>query len=202
MKATVPYNIGHFLFLVFYKILGLKIEGADNVPEKGGVIIAPNHRSNYDPPLVGCCIPTRPVTFLAKKALFVNKAISWVLRSVHAVPVDTETPGIKSMRFFVNLLKKGKAVIMFPEGSRSKTNEFLPAQPGVGYLSIKTKVPVVPVLITGTHESMLKHFLRQTPLSVKFGKPIYPENDRPTMKNAKALSKKIIERIKGLADGN
>jgi 1-acyl-sn-glycerol-3-phosphate acyltransferase len=202
MRATVPYNIGYFLFLGFYKIFGLKIEGADNVPKKGGVIVAPNHRSNYDPPLVGCCIASRPVVFLAKKGLFVNKTVSWVLRSVHAVPVDTGSPGINTMRFFVNLLKKGKALIMFPEGSRSKTNKFLPAQPGVGYLSIKTKVPVVPVLITGTHESMLKHLLRQTPLSVKFGEPIYPEYDRPTMRNSKALSKKIIENIKRLTDGN
>ncbi len=199
MKATVPYKIGHFLFLVFYKIFGLRIEGADNVPEKGGVIIAPNHRSNYDPPLVGCCIGNRPVTFLSKKGLFINKFVSWVLRSVHAVPVDTENPGIKSMRFFVNLLNEGRAVMMFPEGSRSKTNQFLPAQPGVGYLSIKTKVPVLPVLITGTHESMLKHFLRQTPLSVKFGAPIYPEYGRPDMKNARELAEKIMDKIKGLA---
>lgn len=199
MKATVAYNIGYFLFLGFYKIFGLKIEGADNVPKEGGVIIAPNHRSNYDPPLIGCCIGFRPVTFLAKKGLFINKAVSWILRTVNAVPVDTGNPGIRSMRFFVNLLKEKKALIMFPEGSRSKTNEFLPAQPGVGYLSIKTKVPVVPVLITGTHESMLRHFLRQTPLSVKFGKPIYPEHDQPTMKNAMELAEKIMDKIKGLA---
>ena len=199
MKATVPYNIGYFLFSRFFKIFGLKIEGADNVPKGGGVIIAPNHRSNYDPPLVGCCISFRPVTFLAKNGLFVNKAVSWVLGSVHAVPIHTENPGIKSMRFFVNLLKEEKALMMFPEGSRSKTNEFLPLQPGVGYLSIKTNVPVVPVLITGTHESMLKHLLRQTPLSVKFGVPIYPQNKRPTMKNAMELTKKVMDKMKGLA---
>lgn len=199
MKATVPYNIGYFLFLRLFKIFGLKIEGADNVPKGGGVIIAPNHRSNYDPPLIGCCLSSRPVTFLAKKDLFVNKAISWLLESVHAVPVHTGNPGIKSVRFFVNLLTEGKALIMFPEGSRSKTNEFLPAQPGVGYLSIKTNVPVVPVLIIGTHESMLRHFLRQTPLSVKFGVPIYPQNKRPTMKNAMELTKRIMVKIKGLA---
>jgi len=89
--------------------------------------------------------------------------------------------------------------MMFPEGSRSKTNEFLPAQPGVGYLSIKTKVPVLPVLIIGTHESMLKHFLRQTPLSVKFGKPIYPAYQRATMNNARELAENIMDKIKGLA---
>ncbi len=199
MKASIPYNIGHFFFSRFYRIFGLKIEGVNNVPANGGVIIASNHRSNYDPPLVGSCIGFRFITFLAKKELFINKAVSWVLRSVCAIPVNTENPGIKSMRTFVNLLKENKAIIMFPEGSRSKTNEFLPGQPGVGYLSIKAKAPVIPVLITGTHESMLKHFLRQTPLSVKFGSPIYPEYERPTVENAIKLTEKIMEEIKGLS---
>jgi 1-acyl-sn-glycerol-3-phosphate acyltransferase len=199
MKASIQYRIGRLLFYLFYKILGLRIEGVENVPREGGVIIAPNHRSNYDPPLVGCCIKSRPVYFFAKKGLFINKAVSWILRSVCAIPVDTDNPDVKTMRIFVNLLKEGKAVMVFPEGQRSKTNEFLPAYPGVGYLSIKTKVPVVPALITGTHESMLNHFLRKTPLTLKFGSPIYPSSERATTENAKELTEEIMERIKGLA---
>ncbi|MEJ2307543.1 MAG: lysophospholipid acyltransferase family protein, partial [candidate division WOR-3 bacterium] len=171
----------------------------ENVPKKGGFIIAPNHRSNYDPPLVGCCIASRPVFFLAKKGLFINRLVSWILMTVHAIPVDTENPGVKTMRIFVELLKKGKAVIIFPEGSRSKTNEFLPPRPGVGYLSIRNNVPVVPVLITGTHESMLNHFLRKTPFTLKFGRPIYPDSGRANSKNAIEFTEKIVERIKGLA---
>jgi 1-acyl-sn-glycerol-3-phosphate acyltransferase len=199
MKAPVQYKVARFLFYFFYRILGLRIDGTDNVPKKGGVIIAPNHRSNYDPPLVGCCINSRRVYFLAKKGLFINKTVSWILRSVLAIPVDTESPDIKTMRKFVNLLKKGEAIIMFPEGSRSRTNEFLPGLPGVGYLSIRTKVPVVPALITGTHESMLNHFLRKTPFTLKFGSPIYPDHKKANLKNAADLTEKIMEKIKGLA---
>ena len=169
------------------------------MPEKGGVIIAPNHRSNYDPPLVGCCIASRPVFFLAKKGLFVNKLFSWILKSVHAIPVDTENPGVKTMRIFVGLLRKGKAVIIFPEGSRSKNNEFLRPRPGVGYLSIRNNVPVVPVLITGTHESMLNHFLRKTPFTLKFGRPIYPDPGSANSKNTMDFTEKIMNNIKGLA---
>jgi 1-acyl-sn-glycerol-3-phosphate acyltransferase len=199
MKAPVPYKIGRILFYWFYKILGLRIEGIDNIPRKGGAIIAPNHRSNYDPPLVGCGISFRPVYFLAKKGLFINKTVSWVLRSVCAIPVDTDNPGVKVMKDFINLLKDEKAVMVFPEGSRSKTNEFLPAYPGVGYLSIKAQVPVVPALINGTHESMKKHLFRQTPLTLKFGTPIYTEYERATTENVKELTEIIMERIKGLA---
>ncbi len=198
MKASKPYKVGRLLFYFFFKVLGLRVEGAENVPEKGGVIIAPNHRSNYDPPLVGSCIASRPVFFLAKKELFANKFISWILKTVHAIPVDTENPGVKTMRIFVELLRKGKAVIIFPEGSRSKTNEFLSARPGVGYMSIKTNAPVVPVLITGTHESMLNHFLRKTPFTLKFGRPIYPDYKRPDSKNAMEFAEKVMEKIKGL----
>ncbi len=199
MKAPVQYKAAHFLFYLFYRILGLRIYGAENVPENGGVIIAPNHRSNYDPPLVGCCVNNRPVYFLAKKGLFINKTISWILKSVYAIPVDTENPGIKTMRVFVDLLKEGDAVMVFPEGSRSKTNEFLPARPGVGYMSIRANVPVVPVLITGTHESMLNHFLRKTPFTVKFGSPLYPDHKKANTKNAVEFTEEIMENIKGLA---
>ena len=198
MKAPVQYKAAHFLFYFFYRILGLRIYGEENIPERGGVIIAPNHRSNYDPPLVGSSINSRRVYFLAKKGLFINKAISWILKSVLAIPVDTKNPGVKTMRIFVNLLRKGEAVIMFPEGSRSKTNEFLPGFPGVAYLSIRTKVPVVPVLITGTHESMLNHFLRKTPLTVKFGSPLYPGRKNANTKNAAEFTEEIMKRIKGL----
>jgi 1-acyl-sn-glycerol-3-phosphate acyltransferase len=199
MKASEPYKAGRLLFYFFFKVLGLQIEGVENVPEKGGVIIAPNHRSNYDPPLVGCCITSRPVYFLAKKGLFINRIVSWILKTVCAIPVNTENPGIKTMRVFVELLRRGKAVIIFPEGSRSKTNEFLSPHPGVGYLSIKVNVPVVPVLVTGTHESMLNHFLRRTPLTVNFGSPLYPDHKQANTKNAREFTEKIMEKIKGLA---
>ncbi len=199
MKASIQYKAARFLFYWFYKIFGLRIEGVENIPGKGGVIIAPNHRSNYDPPLVGCSITIRPVYFLAKKGLFINRAVSWILSSVCAIPVDTDNPGIKTMRVFVNLLKEGKAVMVFPEGQRSKTNEFLPPYPGVGYLSIRTKAPVVPALITGTHESMLNHFLRKTPLTLKFGSLVYPVHEQATTENARELTEKIMGKIKGLA---
>lgn len=200
MRASLQYRIGRFLIYLIFKILfGLKIEGVSNIPEKGPVIIAPNHRSNYDPPLAGCCVDKREIYYFAKKDLFVTKPYAWLLKSVNVIPVDVKTPGIGSLRKFVSLLKKGKAVMLFPEGTRSKTNEYLKAQPGVGFLSIRTKAPIVPTLIEGTHESMLGHFFRISPLRVTFGDPIYPETGGRGSENARKLSERILDEVKGMA---
>jgi len=76
MKAPFQYKIARaLLYLLFRIIFGLEIEGISNVPKEGSVIIAPNHRSNYDPLLVGCCVDSRGVYYLAKSGLFTSKAV-------------------------------------------------------------------------------------------------------------------------------
>lgn len=199
MKASYQYKISRITLYLLFKILfGLRIEGLSNIPESGPVIIAPNHRSNYDPPLVGCCVSTREIYCLAKSGLFTLKIATWFLKSINVIPINLKNPGIGTMRRFINLLGNGKIVMLFPEGTRSKTNEFLKAQPGVGFLSIKMNAPVIPTLIEGTYESMRRHFFRISPLRVKFGAPIYPENEIRSIKDAQKLSDRILEEVKGL----
>lgn len=200
MKAPFQYKIARvLLYLLFRIIFGLEIEGISNVPKEGSVIIAPNHRSNYDPLLVGCCVDSRGVYYLAKSGLFTSKAVACFLRSLNVIPVDLEKPAVGALRTFVNLLKKGKAIMVFPEGTRSRTNKYLKALPGVGYLAVRTNSTVIPTLIEGTYESMTRHFLRRSPLRVRFGTPIYPENEVKSVKEAEALSIKILEEVKRLA---
>ena len=115
------------------------------------------------------------------------------------IPVDLEKPTVGALRTFVNLLKKGKAIMVFPEGTRSRTNKYLKALPGVGYLAVRTNSTVIPTLIEGTYESMTRHFLRRSPLRVRFGTPIYPKNEVKSVKEAEALSIKILEEVKRLA---
>lgn len=199
MKAALQYKIGRILlYLIFKNLFGLKREGISNVPKEGSVIIAPNHRSNYDPPIVGCCIDSREIYSLAKSGLFISKMATWFLSSLNVIPVDIESPGIGTMKRFIELLKDGKAIMIFPEGTRSKTGEYLRAKTGVGYLAIKTNSPVIPTFIEGTFESMINHFLRKTPLRVKFGSPIYPYKGVKSIKYAKFLSDKILEEVKKL----
>lgn len=201
MKATIAYKYGAYLFNFTFRFLfGLKIKGLSNIPEEGRVIIAPNHLSNYDPPLVGCCVLFRPIYFLAKKGLFVNKFSRWILGKVNAIPVNTDRPKVRTMKKFVEFLENENAVMVFPEGTRSKTGKFLRAKPGVGYLALKADSPVIPVLIRGTERSMFEHFLRISPLEVVFGEPIYPDSDRVSTTEALRLSKKVLNKVKEMAE--
>ncbi len=196
------YRISRFLLYWTFKILfNLKSKGWRNIPEKGRVIIAPNHRSNYDPPLVGSCVPHRDLIYLAKIGLFTNKIFSWFLRKFNALPLRTDTSDMRAIRIVINLLRNGFPVVVFPEGTRSKTGHFLPAQPGVGYLSFKTQSPVVPVFIKGTEESMFRHFLRISPLIVEFGTPIYPKKkDKISIEEAQIFSNYILDTVKKMGE--
>ncbi|HDI83889.1 MAG TPA: 1-acyl-sn-glycerol-3-phosphate acyltransferase [candidate division WOR-3 bacterium] len=183
----------------FRNIFDMKWYGIENVPLKGPVIIAPNHRSNYDPPLVGSVIPRNDVFYFAKRGLFVNPVAAKFLLRVHAFPVDTEGIDVGAIKISLRILREGKALVLFPEGTRSKTGEFLPAKPGVGYLSLKTGAPVVPTLIWGTHEPMQLHFKRITPLYIKFSKPVYPPDIKANTDNALKFSEYILDIIKEMA---
>ena len=113
------------------------------------------------------------------------------------MPIDTEGSDTKTIRLILKLLKKGFPVMVFPEGTRSKTGKFLPAQPGVGYFAYKTLSPVVPVYIKGTNEPMWRHFFRITPLIVEFGDPIYPEEkSKITLDDAQKFSERVMNKIK------
>ncbi|MCK4529168.1 1-acyl-sn-glycerol-3-phosphate acyltransferase [candidate division WOR-3 bacterium] len=199
MKASLQYKIGKFfLYITFRFLFGLKIEGVSNIPRKGAVIISPNHRSNYDPPLVGCCIDTRVVQFMGKSGLFTTKFSSWFLRGINVIPVGREGSVLGTVREFIRFLKEGKAIMVFPEGTRSKTGKYLEAQPGVGFLAIRTNTPVIPTFIRGMSEPLIKHFFRITPLKVKFGKPIYPAGIKHNLKEAKKFADMVLEEIKKL----
>lgn len=196
MRANLLYRTGRILLYTGFKFFfGLKVYGKSNVPEEGPVIIAPNHRSNYDPPLVGCCIDTRPVYFLAKKGLFINKFSSWFLRRVNTFPVDKKVV-LRALRKITGLLREGWAVMIFPEGTRSKTDDFLPPEPGVGFISMRNNIPVIPTYIKGTTESMVAHFFHKSSLEVHFGKPVYPENY--DFNDYYRFTEEIMNRIKAM----
>lgn len=150
--------------ILFKTIWRLRVEGHENIPHEGGVIIAPNHLSMADPPLTAAAMQ-RPLYFMAKKELFDIPVLGFIIRRTNTFAVRRGQGDIGAFRTAQRLLEEGKAVLVFPKGSRKSSVVF----PGVGMLSCMANVPVVPVKITNTDKiGKLKS------LSVKFGKPIYP----------------------------
>lgn len=164
----------------------LRLEGLENVPEKGAYIIITNHLSGLDPFLIGIPID-RTLYCLAKIELYQNALLTWILNSLGMIPLDRSRNDISAMRIVLRLLKNGEAIGLSPEGTRSKTGEMLPFTDGATKLALHARVPILPVAIYGTRELMPpgtygfrsgRVYLKigqLFDLSDAYGKPITPE---------------------------
>ena len=129
-----------------------RFEGGCNVPRQGPALLIANHQSFLDPPCVGLASP-RQLCYLARKTLFKHGPFGWYLRSVNCVPVDQEGVAKEGLKTIIDLLNRGKAVLVFPEGERTLTGEIGPLKPGIQLLLRKTQAPVVPVGIAGAFDA-------------------------------------------------
>jgi len=155
----------------------LRVEGLENVPSEGAALISPNHRSAIDPPLMSVLLP-RPLYHMAKAELFPK--IGWLISRLGAFPVQRGSGDLRAMRKSLRLLREGRLICVFPEGTRSRTAEMGPVRPGASYLAYHTGAPVIPVGISGTYG-----FRR--PVTVRFGKPLElrgTEEDGPMLMEA------------------
>ena len=169
-----------------------RVVGAEKVPKTGPLIVAANHISNFDPPLLGIALP-RPVAYMAKKELFAMPVLKQLIPRLHAYPVDREAGGTAALRASLRLLKEGRAVGIFPEGGRnvSGTNE---EKAGAAFLAAASGAPVVPAAIVGTRK--LRPFGRVT---VVFGDPVHVRRNRQS--DGGDLEKgaaEIMQRIRAL----
>lgn len=159
-------------FPLFYHF---SVYGADS-PLQGKAILASNHVSYYDPPLIAAAWPEE-IHFLARSGLFRNKFWGAFLSKLNAHPVQENSMDIESIRLITRLLKEGNKVLIFPEGERTPTGNMQAIKAGAALLSIRTQSPIIPVYICGAYEIWPRHNLfpkfRQ-PLTCVFGKPIYP----------------------------
>lgn len=168
------YRFGRFLFRAFFRLFHrYRVEGLENVPAQGGVLLVANHASYADPPLLGSAM-RRPVHFMAKAELFKIPFLSWALPRVNAFPVRRGGADRTAIRTAIELLEAGEVIGIFPEGTRTHTGELLPQQRGAAFIALKAKVPVVPVAIVGTFKSVrwrgvLPRFNR---FLVRIGEPI------------------------------
>ncbi len=178
---------------------GLIVEGRENIPPEGGLIIAANHISYVDPPLLGAVLPRR-ATFMARRGLFEMPLLRWVMKQT-AIPVDRQKTRPSTIKEAVMRLKKGEVVVLFPEGRRSDTGELLEGKRGVGMLISLSGVPVVPALVQGT-DRMLPvdaRWLKRARVMIVFDRPIYytsiHEKDRPAHLLYEDISGKIMAAI-------
>lgn len=168
------YFLGWSFFRLFFRLyFRWRVIDADNVPASGPVILASNHASFLDPPLVGAAA-NREINYLARESLFRFPGIGWLLRKVNAVPVDREGGGAAGLRAIFDRLLKGGAIILFPEGTRSPDGKLQKAKSGIGLTVIKSEAPVVPVRVFGTFEAYSRHHRIPRPrkVAVRFGKPM------------------------------
>jgi len=184
LEMEPVYGFFHYLTSVVYSLAFRgEVIGQENLPSDGAFLIASNHASYIDPPVVGSMVP-RQLCFFARKTLWKPGVASWWLDTVGTIPVDRDGgQDVSALKRVLRSLKDNKGLILFPEGTRSPDGKLQSPKAGVGFIVCRSQVPVVPVRIFGSFEAFgRKTGLRPgTPISVVFGRPLQPADyDDPT----------------------
>lgn len=149
--------------------------GVENIPLEGGVLIACNHMSRIDIPVL-FLTPNRPeMTALVTTKYLKHPLLRWFIVTAEGIWLDRDTADFAAFRQAVEALRNGKALGIAPEGTRSQTAQLLEGKPGTSLLALRTGVPIVPVAISGTEDAVerLRH-LKRPVLTAEYGKPIIP----------------------------
>jgi 1-acyl-sn-glycerol-3-phosphate acyltransferase len=154
----------------------MRYSGQKNVPRRGGLLVVSNHQSHLDPPLIGVGCP-RLMVFLARRSLFRFRPFGWLIGSLGAIPIDREGFALSGIRATINWLRQGEAVVVFPEGTRSRDGELGIFKPGLTLVARRARVPILPAAIVGGYDAWPRadHFPRPGPVHVHYGPPISPE---------------------------
>ena len=174
---TACYAAGWHFFRFYFSIYHRwRVFNPERVPLQGPVILVSNHASYIDPPLVGAGV-RRQINYLARDSIFRVPVLASILRSWKVVPVDRDGGTGRGLKAILDRLACGGAVILFPEGTRSRHGELNPARSGVGLAVIKSAAPVVPARVFGTYQAFGAQMLlpRPRPLAVKYGRPLFFE---------------------------
>jgi 1-acyl-sn-glycerol-3-phosphate acyltransferase len=165
-----------FAFVVFWKT---RYFGQLHVPKTGGCLLLCTHQSYLDPPLCGAGVK-RQLCYVARSTLYDNEAFGWLIDSVNALPIKRNTADVAAMKLIIDKLKKGNAVLLFPEATRSYDGRVAEVKPGFGLVSRRAQVPVVPVVVEGAFDSWPRTNKLPSPgtILVKYGELISPETIR------------------------
>jgi 1-acyl-sn-glycerol-3-phosphate acyltransferase len=147
----LTYSVCAVISKVVAKTLfGFRAYGTEYIPRTGGCVIASNHESYLDPPLVGISAP-RQIFYLARKTLLDWPILGPIFPKLNVIPVDQERADMSALKTVIKRVRAGECTVIFPEGSRTLDGQLQPAQPGLGLVTAKTRCTVVPARIFGAH---------------------------------------------------
>jgi 1-acyl-sn-glycerol-3-phosphate acyltransferase len=195
-----PYKMPPFLWttirvlvkIVFAIIARVRLSGLENVPAAGPFIIASNHLSWFDVPLIPAYF-SRPVIYMAKEETFQSR-IGWLVRFLGAFPVKRGEADRQALRTADEQLKEGNIIVIFPEGTRSRTHTMARGHSGLGMIALRSGVPVLPVAVSGS-EKLLKKFRPR--ITVTYGQPMIlkPRGQKVTREDVDAATEQVMHRI-------
>jgi 1-acyl-sn-glycerol-3-phosphate acyltransferase len=208
MSQTFPelemqrvYGFCHYVLRVMFDMFFRgEVAGLEHLPASGGFLLAANHASFLDPPMIGCHL-SRQIAYFARKTLWKPGVASWWLDEVGTIPVDRDGgQDVSAIKRVLKALRQERGLILFPEGTRTLDGRLQSAKPGVGFIAIKTQVPVVPVRIFGSFEACGKgRGLRLgSPVTVVFGPPLLPsayDDPKAGKERAQIASERIMAEI-------
>jgi 1-acyl-sn-glycerol-3-phosphate acyltransferase len=212
MKQIVFWTVRSIVWILLHMIFriygGIRFEGRQNVPKRGGVLITPNHFSDADPPTIGLALP-RACYFMTKEELFDIKFWGWLIKVLRGFPVKRYTADRAALRRCEELLKEGEAVVVFPEGKLSEDGKLQPFLPGALMAAQRAGVPIVPVALVATDKLMPYGLVKPRhagqPIIVRFGKPITVAELTNNAKGSDALklgAERLRLLVQALLDGN
>ena len=170
--TAVVYGLLWLLFNALGRLFfRYRVIGREHIPRRGGVLVAANHASYLDIPLLGCGIPRR-VAFLGRQDLF--PGFRWFFQWLGWIPIRPDRLDREGFGKAIRLIKGGKVVVIYPEGSRTPDGRLRPGRPGIGVIVAETACPVIPAYIAGTHEALPvgASWIRCRPVQITYGKPI------------------------------
>ncbi|MBU1853351.1 MAG: 1-acyl-sn-glycerol-3-phosphate acyltransferase [Candidatus Omnitrophica bacterium] len=192
------------LYLICKIFFRLKIYGRENFPKSGALIVAANHVSFFDPIIVGVSAP-RTLIYLARETLFKYKVFAKILNWVYTFPLKREGADLRAFRLAIGKLQEGFAVLVFPEGTRSKDGDFQEPKTGIGFLNTVSGADILPCYVKGSFEAWPRdsRFPRCRPVSVYFGKVLrFDKKDSSIHKKERyeEISKCVMAAIRELKE--
>ncbi len=191
---TLVWVAGRFLIAAGM----LEIYGQDNLSGLRGVILAANHQSYLDPPILGISL-RRPAYYMAKVELFRFRIMAWLLGKLNTVSIQRGVADLQAYKKAIKLLLSGQALIIFPEGTRSRGDRFLEPKLGVGLLAREARVPIVPVYLENTR-GFCRWFFKKS-ITVEFGAPLevsWMEKVKPDRTGYQQIAQEVMRQIEVL----